>query len=186
MRKFVCISGSPRKGNSEKLIRVAVEELRKNADAKVIEVYLSEFTPEPCDGCLVCDETGECHIEDGMNKINEHLASADGLLIGTPARWALLSGSLKTFIDRTNPLAASERLAEKKVAVLAVGQCEGESAESIKKAVESVLNFCNDAGMELVDTMIVEGVLNPTDIDQRADEFKKVRVLANKLAKAVN
>lgn len=121
-----------------------------------------------------------------MNAINEHLASADGLIIGTPARWALLSGSLKNFIDRTNPLAATERLAEKKVAVIAVGQCKGEEAESIKKAAESVLNFCNDAGMELVDMMIVEGVLSPNDIDQKTTEFNKVRKLANKLVKSIS
>jgi len=185
MKKFVCISGSTRKGNTEKLIKAAAEELKKDS-LEVIEIYLSNFSPEPCDGCLVCDETGKCHIEDGMNEINEHLASADGLIIGTPARWALLSGSLKTFIDRTNPLAATERLAEKKVAVIAVGQCEEEEAESIKKAAESVLNFCNDAGMDLVDMMIVEGVLSPNDIDQKTTEFSKVRKLANKLVKSIS
>lgn len=185
MKKIVCISGSTRKGNTEKLIKAAVEELKKNS-LDVVEIYLSNFSPEPCDGCLICDKTGNCHIEDGMNEINEDLASADGLIIGTPARWALLSGSLKTFIDRTNPLAATERLAEKKVAVIAVGQCEGEEAESIKKAAESVLNFCNDAGMELVDMMIVEGVLSPNDIDQKKAEFSKIRKLANKLLKSIS
>jgi len=185
MKKVVCISGSTRKGNTEKLIRVSVEEL-KNAGTEVIEIYLSDFSPEPCDGCLQCDETGKCHIDDGMNEINEHLASADGLVIGTPARWALLSGSLKNFIDRTNPLAGLERLKGKKVGVIAVGQCEGEEAISIKKAANSVLNYCDDAGMELVNMVIVEGVLMPEDIKKKIDAFKKVRELSNELIENID
>ena len=185
MKKVVCISGSTRKGNTEKLIRVSVEELR-NAGSEVIEIYLSDFSPEPCDGCLKCDETGKCHIEDGMNEINEHLASADGLVIGTPARWALLSGSLKTFIDRTNPLAGPERLKGKKVGIIAVGQCEGEEAISIKKAAKSILNYCDDAGMELIDMVLVEGVLMPDDVDEKTDAFQRARELSHKLIENID
>jgi multimeric flavodoxin WrbA len=186
MANYVCVSGSSRKGNSEKLMMAAVDELKKSDNANVLEVYLSDFDPETCDGCLLCDDKGSCHINDGMNEINEQLANADGLIFGTPARWALLSGNLKTFIDRTNPLAAPEKLANKKVVVFAVGQSEGEEAESIKKAADSVVNFCSDAGMELIDTLIVEGVLNPSDIDSKESEFDKVRQLANKLVNSLS
>lgn len=179
MSKIVCISGSPRKGNTEKLIRTSAKEL-KNAGSEVIEIYLSDFSPAPCDGCLQCDEMGKCHIEDGMNEINEHLASADGIILGTPTRWALLSGSLKNLMDRTNPLAVPKKLEGKKVGIIAVGQCEGDEADSIKKAADSVLNYCENAGMELIGTVIIEGVLKPDDVNQKNDAFQKVRDLSRK------
>lgn len=184
MKKIICISGSTRKGNTEKLIKSATKDL-KSMNASVVEIYLSDFTPKPCDGCLECDETGKCHIKDGMNEINEHLASADGLIIGTPARWALLSGGLKNFIDRTNPLAKPEKLKGKKVGIIAVGQCEGKQAISIKKAAESILNFCNDAGMDLIDIVTVEGVLMPDDIIKKKDAFKKVKELSTKILRSI-
>jgi multimeric flavodoxin WrbA len=181
--KVVCISGSPRKRNTEKLITTAAKHL-KEAGAEVIEIYLSRFSPATCDGCLECDETGKCHHDDGMNELNEHLASADALVIGTPARWALLSGSLKTFIDRTNPLAKPRRLKDKKVAIIAVGQCEGEDAQSIRKAARSVRNFCDDAGMQIVGQLIVEGALMPGDVEKKPEALRRVKQLSRKLLSA--
>jgi len=184
VNKIICISGSSRRGNTERLIRTAVAEL-KESGADVVEVYLSEFTPTPCDGCLRCDEDGVCHYDDGMNELNEHLASADGVLFGTPERWALLSGNLKTFMDRTNPLAGPERLQGKKAAIIAVGQCEGAEAKSIHKACESVSKYCESAGMTVIGYLVVEGVLEPDDIDGKPDAIAKAKRLAHDLIAAV-
>lgn len=172
---ILCVSGSPRKGNTEFLVERLVDALKNNGNVEA--VYLSETKLEYCDGCLECDETGCCHINDNMNDILGIVKSSDIIVFATPARWALLSAPLKNFIDRLNPLAGSGLLNGKKAIIIGLGQTEGEDAVGIKKAVDSVQYFVDDAGMETIGTCIIEGVLNPNDLF----ESNKVNVIINKV-----
>ena len=170
-KKIVCVSGSPRKGNSEYFVK-ALEERLIDAEYDTKTVFLSESIFQFCDGCLQCDETGVCHIDDGMNEIIDLIRQSSLLIFVTPARWALLSAPLKNFIDRLNPMAANEELCGKNMIIVGIGQTKGEDAQGIYKAVKSVKNFADDAGIETIKTVVIEGLLNSNDL-QKSNSVQK-------------
>ena len=181
MTKIIGIVGSPRKGNTEIMVRAALEGVRE-AGAETEIILLRELELEMCDGCLQCDETGKCHFDDGMNEINEKLADADGLIIGSPARWSLLSGNLKVFMDRTNPLAVPERLKRKVAGIIAVGQSsKDEEEQSIQKAAQSVENYCSNAGIMVVGKVLGFNTLNEGDIEKDREVLEHCKKLGKKL-----
>jgi multimeric flavodoxin WrbA len=147
--KILGICGSPRKkSNSTRM----VEEVLRGAEdvgAKIKLVKVADLNLEYCDGCLTCDKTGKCHLKDGGNKINEELAQADGLVIGTPDRFDNVSGHLKNFIDRTNPLTAKERLEGKKAVLVTTGYWHDDASR--EKALDCLEYFCEAHGVEVID-----------------------------------
>lgn len=181
--KVVAIVGSNRRGNTYSMVEAACYALE---DFDVELIHLHNLITDTCDGCLSCDKTGECHIKDRMQDIMGSVKNADGFIFGTPARWSLLSGELKVFFDRLNPLAVPELLSGKKAIIFAVGQCEGEEAESIKLAARSVKYFCNNAGIEVVDTVIAEGCQQQTDVVTKHPEvLDKCKRSAMRLTRAL-
>jgi multimeric flavodoxin WrbA len=179
--KIIGIVGSPRKGNTEIMVSAALDEAKK-AGAETEIILLRELKLEMCDGCLQCDETGKCHIDDGMNEVNEKMAAADGFIIGTPTRWSLLSGNLKVFLDRTNPLAVPERLKGKAAVIIAIGQSpKDEEEQSIKKAAASVENYCSNAGIDVVGIVLGFNALNERDIEKDNEVLEDCKKLGRKL-----
>lgn len=103
-KKVTIISTSPRvKGNSDIL---ADEFLRGAVDAghRVEKIALAEHSPELCIGCLACQETGHCVIEDDVSIALGKMLSSDAVVFATPIYFYEMCGQMKTFLDRTNPL----------------------------------------------------------------------------------
>jgi multimeric flavodoxin WrbA len=136
-----------------------------------------------CDGCLQCDDTGACHLNDDMKTAIETVKSADGLIIGSPTRWGLLSGELKSFLDRLNPLARPELLSGKKAIVFAVGQSDedSEGAESVKLACASIATFCENADIEVIDKVCAFGCLEEHDVEDDSKVLQCCMDAARKL-----
>ena len=153
MKSIVIISGSKRIGNTLGIANIYSEEF-ESLGYKTNVIALSEKSYSFCDGCLACDETQECIIKDGFEDVIDAIRNSDLVIFGTPARWRLLSGELKTFIDRLNPYAAVEGYAGLKTFVFAVGQSDVEAIESIQSAANSVCTFASEAGMDVVGTQV--------------------------------
>lgn len=162
--KIVSIVGSLRKGNTLSMVEVANKVIAPNAEIEIIALGNLSFSF--CTGCLQCDETKVCCIDDDMNEVIEKIKIADALIIGTPTRWGLLSGELKCFLDRLNPLATTGELEDKKALIFAVGQSEKgtEDAESVKLACASIETFCDNAGIEVVDSVCAYNCLSENDV----------------------
>ncbi len=154
--RILAVVGSIRRGNTYAMVEAACHALNES-DIELI--HLKDLDFKMCDGCLSCDESGLCTYDDDMSRLLDDVKKADGFIFGTPARWSLLSGELKVFFDRLNPLAVPELLKGKKAIIFAVGQTEGEEAESITIAADSVKAFCDNAGIEVVDTVIAKNCL---------------------------
>lgn len=146
--KELIVVGSARKGNSLFLANCIAEAVH----SKQLEVVrLSDYEINYCTGCLECDETHECYIKDGMEVLLEKVKEAQTLVMVSPARYSLLSGDCKVFIDRLNPTAVSEEIVGKKFIGVVVGQSEeGAENRSIEKALQSLVDFAENAGMEVV------------------------------------
>jgi multimeric flavodoxin WrbA len=183
--RVVAIVGSMRRGNTYAMVESACHAI--GTDCEVELVHIKDMTISFCDGCLTCDEAGKCHINDSMTPIIKSIVAADALIIGTPARWSLLSGELKVLIDRLNPLATQQKLKGKTAIVFAVGQSTPEQDDSVKCACDSVTAFCDNAGIEVLAKVLAFGCLNATDlIEKSPDVLDKCKRAARKLVGTVS
>ena len=127
MIKVLGIVGSPRKKNTYKLVKAVVEAVAEKKNVKAEIVHLADFDIKHCSGCNdFCEKTGECNIQDDMQKLYPKLKEADVLVIGTPTYYWNVTGLVKDFIDRTNPLYHTESLKGKTGAAVAVAEEDGQ------------------------------------------------------------
>lgn len=180
--KIVGICGSPRKGNTEWMLRKLLEGASKEgADSELI--LLREKDIRTCDGCLSCEAGGKqrkgiCRIRDDMQEIYPKLVEADGLALGTPVYFEMLSGLLKNFIDRTCPI--WPRLELKPIVGIAVAE------DSIGKAIDNLRTYSSVCGMRWVGEVTAlaktrEQISKDIDVERRLEHlgrklFRTLRV----------
>ena len=89
--KILGIVCSPRSGgNTEILVRKALESAEKEG-AEVEAWSVAGKDLKPCDHCLSCIKTGQCHIKDDMQALYPKMIEADGIVLGSPVYfWSCL------------------------------------------------------------------------------------------------
>ena len=93
------ISGSPNpNGNTSYAVRHALEFLQSEGFSTRF-ISLAGKVIQPCIGCWNCADTRQCIYED-MAEIYEAMRWCQGLLIGSPVYFGLVSGQLKVMMDR--------------------------------------------------------------------------------------
>ncbi|MFQ6000824.1 MAG: flavodoxin family protein, partial [Anaerolineae bacterium] len=101
--KIVGISGSPRKGNSEFMLRTVLEKA-KELGAETELILLRERDVKLCDGCKFCDrEIGKCSIKDDFEKIFKSVKEADAVVFASGVWYDMITPQLLNIIDRMNP-----------------------------------------------------------------------------------
>ena len=174
--RVVGISGSPRKGNTEWMLRRLLEEVAGGGiDAEL--TCLRETKIRGCDGCPSCEAGGQerrgvCRIQDDMQQIYPKLIEADGLALGTPAYFKMLSGLLKNFIDRTCPI--WPKLKGKPVVGVAVAE------EGIGKAVNNLRTYASVCGMPWIG-YVTALAKTPKQVSKDTGVEKRLERLASKL-----
>jgi len=129
--KVVAFNGSSRKdGNTAILIRRVLKVL----EAEGIQTELVQLAGERirgCNACRVCFKTKNkrCVIEnDNVNAYLRKMIEADGIILGSPVYFSMMTPELKALIDRTGYVAlANEHLFKRKAgaAVVAVRRAGG-------------------------------------------------------------
>jgi multimeric flavodoxin WrbA len=124
--KVVAFNGSGRKdGNTALLIRRVLSVLK----AEGIETELIQLVGKQIRGCNACrtcfsTKNNRCIIEDdSVNEYIQKMAEADGVILGSPVYFSMMSPELKALIDRAGYVAlANDYLFKRKVgaAVVAV------------------------------------------------------------------
>ena len=148
MSKVCIIVGSRRNGNSSKLAKIMKEKFKKERIISNIitpgnqKIYL-------CTGCMDCDINGKCDFKDDMEENINKILESDTLIFISPTRWNLLSGDLKTFMDRLNPLYTPKKLENKKMVSIVIGGKKKEEY-STESALTSLNNFADSSGMKVV------------------------------------
>lgn len=169
---MLIIVGSRREGNSYHLAQKIKEAMDKE------RIHTSIIVPgnqkiHLCTGCMDCDENGVCDFTDDMKANIEKIKKEEYLLIITPTRWNLLSGDLKLFMDRLNPLYSTQGLKGKKMMAIAIGS-KGKELYSTESALTSLLSFGESAGMECILDREFNDCLEAEDILEREEEVKKL------------
>ena len=113
---MLIVVGSRRNGNSLKLAEKIKYELDKE------RIHSSIIVPgnqkiHICTGCMDCDKDGKCDFTDDMRKNINEIIKENVIMFISPTRWNLISGDLKLFMDRLNPLYSRQQLKNKKFRV---------------------------------------------------------------------
>ncbi|HEY49647.1 MAG TPA: flavodoxin family protein [Dehalococcoidia bacterium] len=178
--KVIGICGSPRKGNTEWMLRKLLEGVAKaGIDTELI--LLRERDIKACDGCLSCEAGGKerkgvCSIQDDMQQIYPRLIKADGLAFGTPVYFEMLSGLLKGFMDRTCPI--WPRLELKPIVGIAVAE------ESTGRVIHNLRTYASVCGMRWVGH-VTALAKTPKQVSNDRGVERRLAMLARKLIDAL-
>jgi len=142
------ISGSPQKGDNEKVISYALARAKKKG-FKTEKISMSNMNVKPCVACNYCKEhKGECSIKDDMEKIKPKLIKADAIIISSPVYFGSLSAQIKAVFDRTLTLRRNNfKLKDKIGAAIAVGRSRNGGQEF---TIQTIHNWMHINGMIVV------------------------------------
>ena len=172
MSKVTIIIGSRRDGNSSKLAKIMKEKFQKERIISNIitpgnqKIYL-------CTGCMDCDENGKCDFKDDMEDNINKILESETLIFITPARWNLISGDLKIFMDRLNPLYTPKKLKDKKMVSIVIGG-KKKDEYSTDATLTSLNNFADSAEMKVVFQYQINKCLLANDILEKQEEIDKM------------
>lgn len=172
MARVLIIVGSRRDGNSAHLARKIQKGLRNERISTDIitpgnqKIYL-------CTGCMDCDKNGVCDFNDDMKKNIDMINESEVLIFISPTRWNTLSGDLKIFIDRLNPLYSTKKLKDKKMIVLVVG-AKTRNEYSTDGALTSIGSFIESAEANLIYKNQFDKCLDFTDILEQVEKIEQV------------
>lgn len=99
--RCLVIHGSPRRGNTWKVLNLAKEEMKRNGDVEFIDIELRKENIPTCLGCFNCILKGEdkCAHKEAVSRIVMEIERADALIITSPVYSMQVTGLLKNFID---------------------------------------------------------------------------------------
>lgn len=173
-KKVLIISSSLRKESNSEVLAKEFEKGVKESENEVEMLYLRDLEINFCRGCMACLKTKKCAIKDNTTEIMEKVRTADVLVFATPIYYYAVSGQLKTFLDRMNPIYSAGHNF-KEVYLLATAADEEETAmDGAIKDLEGWIS-CFD-GAKLV------GVVKGTNTDNIGDILKHT----DKLEEAYN
>ncbi len=105
------ICGSPRRAGTYNMLLEAAEGAKAVPGTEVELIELRKLDIRPCKGCMRCSEDGADPLRPCLSNdddfgadLAQKLIRADGLIVGSPVYYGTVSGQLKTFMDRTEPL----------------------------------------------------------------------------------
>jgi multimeric flavodoxin WrbA len=175
--KILAICGSPRKGNTEFMLRKLLEGTENN-DKELI--LLRNLNIKPCNGCDICYNEGKsCPIDDDMKGLYEKLLKADIIVFGSPNYFKNVSGLMKNFIDRTNALVEPPKLKNKKAGIVCVG---GQDINNIIFCEKVLKEFVDDHQMINTGSVIAKAE-SPEEIKENKAVIYELKKLGEKLTK---
>ena len=99
--KILAINGSPRgtRSTTLQLINAVLDGTKKNGvDIEVVNLVDLDFRFR--NACSVCFQEGRCTDDDDFPELYRQIKAADGLVLGSPVYFDLVTGQIKMFVDR--------------------------------------------------------------------------------------
>jgi multimeric flavodoxin WrbA len=98
--KVIGIVGSPRKNGNTNILVQQVLESAAEAGVETRTFILNEMNYKGCQGCGYCKSHDKCKLEDDLTEVFDELASADGVVFGSPIYFGQFTGQMRLFLDR--------------------------------------------------------------------------------------
>ncbi len=108
MSKVLVITASLRAGSNSDVLAERLIAGARDAGHEVEHISLKGKDIRFCIGCLACQKTQKCVLDDDAVWIAEKVKNADTLVFATPIYYYEMSGQMKTLLDRLNPLYPSD------------------------------------------------------------------------------
>lgn len=95
------INGSPRgeQGSTMRLVRAVLEGAKEHG-AEVDAVNLVDYDLKFKNACSICFTDGDCAFADDFPEVYGKIRAADGIVLGSPVYFDLVSSQMKLLIDR--------------------------------------------------------------------------------------
>jgi multimeric flavodoxin WrbA len=104
MKKVLIVSSSLRGGSNSEILAHEVEKGAQDVGNEVEFISLKGKDIKFCIGCLACQKIHKCVQKDDVAELLGKVQNADVIVFATPIYYYEMSGQLKTFLDRCNPL----------------------------------------------------------------------------------
>lgn len=169
MSKVLVITTSLRAKSNSDILADRLIVGAKDAGHEVEHIGLKGKRINFCIGCLACQKTQKCVLQDDAVEIAEKVKNADTLVFVTPIYYYEMSGQMKTLLDRLNPLYSSD-YGFRKVYMLSTA-AEEETATP-ERAVSGLTGWidCFEKA-ELAGTLFCGGVSDPGEAGSKAKEL---------------
>ena len=156
-KNILILSTSPRKGGNSDTLADEFTRGARDAGHDAEKISLTGKSIGFCRGCLACQKTERCIIQDDVNAIVQKMLSADVLVFATPIYFYEMSGQMKTLLDRSNPL-FPEDYAFREIYLLAASA--DENRDSMDGAVKGLQGW-----IDCFERAKLAGVLRGTGLD---------------------
>lgn len=160
-KKVLILSTSLRNNSNSEILSEEFGKGAKEAGHDVEQISLKDKEINFCKGCLVCQTTKRCIIEDDAEAITQKMMTADVLVFATPIYYYEMSGQMKTMLDRTNPLFTTD-YTFREIYLLTT------AADSEKSAMDGAINGLN-GWMKCFNKTELKGVLAGIGVTQAAE-----------------
>ena len=178
-KKVLVISSSLRSGsNSELLARSALEGAAA-AGHETAWLSLKDREIGFCKGCLACQSTGKCVLRDDMDEMIGQVRDADVIVFATPVYYYGMSGQLKTFLDRCNPLYIADYRFREIYLLTASAEAGDEVAQTTKAGVQGWVDCFPKS--TLAGVMSGGGVNNPREVSFHPELLEQAFALGKNL-----
>ena len=140
----------------------------KDAGHQVEHISLKGKTIGFCIGCMSCQKTQKCALEDDAVEIAEKVKNADTLVFVTPIYYYEMSGQMKTLLDRMNPLYTTDYRFSKVYMLSVAAEDEVETPEKAISGLEGWVNCFERA--ELAGSLFCGGINDAGEAAGKAEE----------------
>lgn len=177
-KNVVVISSSLRIGsNSEIFAKEFIKGAERNNNVELIN--LKDYDINYCKGCLACQSTGKCVIEDDVKEIIEKVKNADVVVFATPIYYYSISGQLKTLLDRLNPLYISNYKFREIYLITTCADTDENAIDGSKVAIEGWVQCFPKS--KLVKTFCGIGCNLGKDALEQQEQLVKVRKMGENI-----
>ena len=180
MKKISIISSSLRKNSNSEIL---AKEFMKGAKANGNEVNfinLKDIKMGFCIGCLACQKNHRCVLKDGVTKeLLKGICDSDVLVFVTPVYYYAISGQLKTFIDRMNPLYSMDYKFKDIYVISTAAEDAVRTFKGIKEDIKGFID-CYE-GTRVKSTLCAGGLERPSDAKEDKKLLKKAYDMGNKI-----
>ena len=180
MKKVTVISSSLRKNsNSEILANEFIKGAKENGN-EINLINLKDIKMQFCIGCLSCGKTHKCVLKDGVTKkMLDEICNSDVIVFVTPVYYYAVSGQLKTFIDRMNPIYSMDYKFKDIYVISTAAEDEVRTFKCIKEDIKGFID-CYE-GTKVKGTLFAGGLEKPGDAKKDKNLLKKAYLMGRKI-----
>ncbi len=179
MSRVLIITTSLREKSNSDILAGRLAAGAKDAGHQVDCISLKGKTIGFCRGCLACQKTQKCVLNDDAAAIAEKAMHADTLVFVTPVYYYEMSGQMKTLLDRLNPLYPADYRFRKVYMLSVAAEDEAFVPEKAVSGLQGWVDCFEKA--EFAGSLFCGGINGPAEASGRNEEQHEAYEFGRKL-----